>query len=548
MMAAMKILTAAEMQACDVATSDRFGIAPGRLMRSASEAVVRFARFRYPHARSITVLCGRGNNGGDGLHAARLFALAGCSATVLLLGDPEGLKPEPAEAWRLLTANPTLATVHVIRSAGELAAHDGALDADLILDAIVGTGFRPPLRELPLAALEWMQAAASLSHSPVLSVDLPSGWDADSTATAPVGPVFPSDAVITFTAPKPAHVLCPLTRRWNQPVVVAPIGSPEAAVDSALQLHWSGSSKAITEPLRAFDANKGKFGHVLVVGGAVGKSGAPAMASLAALRSGAGLVTAAVPGAILPLVAGMAPELMTHPLAVDGAGELAGMSAEAISELLQKDTVLALGPGLGTSPAARALVFGLLAASRIPAVLDADALNMLAAEPERLKELASGRTLVLTPHPGEMARLTGLSIAEIQGNRLSVARDFATRFGLILVLKGARTLIAHPDGTVAVNTSGNPAMAKGGLGDLLTGLVAGLLAQYGDTPGEAVEAAVYLHGLAGDLALSQMDQHTLLATDLIPRFSQAFRYRPQALSGYCWLQGLPAEEISAAHL
>jgi NAD(P)H-hydrate epimerase len=206
-------------------------------------------------------------------------------------------------------------------------------------------------------------------------------------------------------------------------------------------------------------------------------------------------------------------------------------------------TVLAIGPGLGQSPQTVKFTTGLLFASQIPAVIDADALNILAAKPSLLAELIrrGERTLVLTPHPGEMARLAGITVAEVQANRLEIARGFAQRTGVTLVLKGSRTLIAHPDGSVAVNTSGNPAMAKGGSGDLLTGLVAGLLAQYPGDVARAVEAAVYLHGLAADLAVREADQHTLLATDTLAHLSRAFRFRWRGPNGYVWLQGLPAE-------
>ena len=208
----------------------------------------------------------------------------------------------------------------MVTAAEELARLKGALDTDLIVDAVVGTGFKPPLKGLALAALKWMKA----SKAPVLSVDLPSGWAADATAARSDTPVFPSDAVITFTAPKPAHVFGQLTRRWDQPVVVAPIGSPEAAIVSAQKLHWAGSALALAQTPRAADANKGKFGHVLVVGGtfgsAGGKAGAPSMAALAALRVGAGLVTAAVPAPALAVVSAIAPELMTWPLAASAAG------------------------------------------------------------------------------------------------------------------------------------------------------------------------------------------------------------------------------------
>jgi NAD(P)H-hydrate epimerase len=271
------------------------------------------------------------------------------------------------------------------------------------------------------------------------------------------------------------------------------------------------------------------------------------MASLAALRSGAGLVTAAVPAPALPLVAAVAPELMTFPLAATQAGQIAtgNLAPEILAALMAGKTVLAIGPGLGQSPDTIKFSTGLLSATKLPAVIDADALNILAAQPELLAQLAKDRTLVLTPHPGEMARLAGIPVAQVQANRLEVARGFAQRTGVTLVLKGARTLIAHPDGSVALNTSGNPAMAKGGSGDLLTGLVAGLLAQYPAEPARAVEAAVYLHGLAADLAVQEADQHTLLATDTLAHFSRAFRFHSCGQTGYVWLQGLPAESSPA---
>jgi NAD(P)H-hydrate epimerase len=416
----------------------------------------------------------------------------------------------------------------------------------------VGTGFKPPLKELALAALEWIKA----SQAPVLAVDLPSGWPADETAASFDGPVFPADSVITFTSPKPAHVFGQLTRRWDQPIVVAPIGSPEAAIGSQLNMHWAGSALALVQAPRATAANKGNFGHVLVVGGSLGsaggKSGAPAMASLAALRAGAGLVTAAIPAPALPLVAAVAPELMTLPLTATPTGQIAAenLAPEFLAALMAGRNVLAIGPGLGQSPDTVKFTSGLLSGTQIPAVVDADALNILAAKPVLLAKLAQKgeRTLVLTPHPGEMARLAGISTAEVQADRLQLAHSFAQRNGVTLVLKGARTIVAHPDGRVAVNTSGNPAMAKGGSGDLLTGLIAGLLAQYPADPARAVEAAVYLHGLAADLAVRDADQHTLLATDTLAHFSQAFRFDSRGQTRYVWLQGQPAEALHAATL
>jgi NAD(P)H-hydrate epimerase len=240
-------------------------------------------------------------------------------------------------------------------------------------------------------------------------------------------------------------------------------------------------------------------------------------------------------------VAAVAPELMTHPLDGTESGGISSrnLAADELAELTRGITVLAIGPGLGQRAETAKFVTELLWNTKMPAVIDADALNILAGEPARLGEVSRGgeRTVVLTPHPGEMARLAGISTAEVQANRLGVAREFAQHMGVTLALKGARTLIAHPNGHVAVNTSGNPGMAKGGSGDVLTGMVAGLLAQYADEPGRAVEAAVYLHGLAGDLAVRRADQHTLLATDCVKRFSQAFRFRSRGKNGYVWLQG-----------
>jgi hydroxyethylthiazole kinase-like uncharacterized protein yjeF len=547
----MRVLSAAEMQACDRATTQQYGVSSIDLMRHASASIAAIARFHFPAARRITVLCGRGNNGGDGMMAARLLAQQDHTVTVVLLGSPDDLQGDAAVAWRELNEaqlNQVCACpIHILRDAADLVPDHPALDADLILDAIVGTGFKPPLKGLALSALEWVKAAQSQNETPILAVDLPSGWPADSTAAAVTDPVFPADAVVTFTAPKAAHVFGQLTRRWDQPIVVAPIGSPDEIVLSELNLAWAGSAQSLYHQPRAAAANKGKFGHVLVVGGsfgsAGGKAGAPVMSSLAAMRSGAGLVTAAVPAPALAVVSAHQPELMTWPLQANDAGQTSpgNLTPDSIAALTKGITILAIGPGLGQSDDTGEFCIGLLEATTMPAVIDADALNILAQDISTLDQLSkNGRTLVLTPHPGEMSRLAGISTAGVQADRLNVARKFAQQHGVTLVLKGARTLIAHPDGRVAVNTTGNPGMAKGGSGDLLTGLIAGLLAQYADDPARAVEAAVFLHGLAADLAVHRDDEHTLLATDSLPQLSQAFRFRSQADNGYVWLQGLPS--------
>jgi NAD(P)H-hydrate epimerase len=545
----MHVLTASEMQLCDRLTTERFGIPSLELMRTAAAAVADFALVRFPAAKRVTVLCGRGNNGGDGMVAARLLTVAGLQVTTLLLGDPAGLKGDAKTAWQVLNSSDH-GTIHIVRMAEELASHNDLLQTDLLIDAVLGTGFKPPMKDLALAAAEWAKA----SSAPILAVDLPSGWEADSIEAVPAGPVFAADAVITFTAPKPAHLFGQLTRYAVQPVVVAPIGSPEEAIAASRTpgspiLRWAGEALQMVQKPRRAISNKGSYGHVLVVGGtfgtAGGKSGAPAMAALGALRAGAGLVTAAVPFPALALVAAVTPELMTWPLMASPAGCISAenLGVERMAQLTAHKTVLVIGPGLGQAPETARFTTALLAATKVPAVIDADALNILAAKPVHLAKngdiVKPGRTVVLTPHPGEMARLVGSSVAEVQANRLEVARNFALRAGVTVVLKGARTVIAHPDGSVAVNTSGNPGMAKGGSGDLLAGLIGGLLAQHPDDPHRAVEAAVYLHGLAADLAVQRFDEHTLLATDTLAEFSRAFRFPMRGPSGYVWLQGLP---------
>jgi NAD(P)H-hydrate epimerase len=580
----MKILSAAEMRECDRVTQERFDVSSTELMRQAAQAVTRFVQRRFPRAQRVTVLCGRGNNGGDGLMAARLLSKRACDVTVILLGEPETLKGDAAIAWQELVeekagtriraesdhvtdpesdaphdiehesrSQPSLRSrsSRAIRSGSriwyavttpeQLADHAEALsESDLILDAVLGTGFKPPLRDLALATLELLRAQKTLP--PVVAIDLPSGWDADSI-DATSSDAFPADAVITFTAPKPAHLFGQLTRSIRQPIVVAPIGSPDEAIVSQLNQFWAGSAKKITDTERPANSNKGMYGHVLVIGGSPGKSGAPAMASLSAMRTGAGLVTAAVTPSVLPLVASIAPELMTTALEVKEQGEISkeNLEPKKVEALLKGIKVLAIGPGLGMTPEASEFAIGLLTQSRLPAVADADALNAIAAKPEILPELVKDRTLVLTPHPGEMARLIGKTIKDVEADRIGIAREFATRNGVILVLKGWRTLIAHPDGSIAINTTGNPGMAKGGSGDLLTGMVAAMLSQHPDQPGKAVEAAVYLHGLAADITVASKgiggDQHTLLATDSLANLHLAFQYDPRDWYGCTWVQG-----------
>lgn len=524
----MKILTAEEMQAADRRTAEA-GIPLPQLMDAAGSAVAAFCLRRYPAAKAVTALCGKGNNGGDGFVAARMLAVRGLSARVLLLGAAADVKGDAAGALAQLRSEAPMVPIVEIAESAQLTAELGK-PADLLVDAVVGTGFKPPLRGLA----EEARNLIAESSIPVVSVDLPSGWNADSMNQSEDG-AFRSDAVVTFTVPKLAHAFGYLTAG---PVVVAPIGSPDSVVLSATQLSWTGASKSIAEQPRDPNSNKGRFGHVLVVGGSDGTFGAPSMSSLAALRTGAGLVSAAVPRSIFPLVAGIAPELMVRPLTEgpEGSITLSEVSGDGLASLLEKISVLAIGPGLSQRGDAPAVARELIAKTTLPVVLDADGLNAFQGATDLLD--GSGRTLVLTPHPGEMARLAGLTVKQVEADRIGLARSFATKHRLTLVLKGWRTLVAHPDGSIAVNTSGNPSMAKGGSGDILTGIVAAMVAQFPNDVARAVEAAVYLHGLAGDFAAREMDEHTVLATDTVAHLSSAFRYRTRDADGLTWLCGL----------
>jgi NAD(P)H-hydrate epimerase len=538
----MQILTSAEMAATDRRTAEEFGVPLPTLMENAGTAVARFCLSWFATARQAVVLCGKGNNGGDGFVAARVLAEAGALVQVVLLGRADKVKGEAAGALRQLREEASSVALHEVVDEAALRALEDVLGgAELIVDAVVGTGFKPPLRGLAVVAREMIAGV----NAPVVAVDLPSGSDADATAQTAEG-AYRADAVVTFTAPKMAHVFGHLTRATFGPVVVAGIGSPEEAVVSASGLSWAGAAKAIAEQPRDINSNKGKYGHVLVVGGSYGTAGAPSMASLAALRAGAGLVTAAVPKSSLDLVAGIAPELMMAPLKEGAEGEATlenltpdGPGAEDGLEALiraKKISVVALGPGLSTRGEASAFARELVAKIKLPMVIDADGLNAFDGRAAELN--GQGRVMVLTPHPGEMARLAGLTIKEVEADRIGLARRFATEHQLTLVLKGWRTLVAHPDGRIAVNTSGNPAMAKGGSGDILTGIVAAMLAQFPCNVAEAIEAAVYLHGLAGDFAACAMDEHTVLATDTVAHLSDAFRYRAEDADGLTWICGL----------
>lgn len=499
----MKITIASEMRSIDRATSERFGVPSLTLMENAGSGVADLVRSRYPRAESIGIVCGKGNNGGDGFVAARKLIEAGKHVTVLLLADPAEVKGDAAAMLKRMPIQPA-----VVRTEADLEGSEAVkcFRSDLLLDGILGTGFKPPVEGLYAAAIGRINAA----KAPVIAVDIPSG--ASSDAFAPEEHLrCRADAIVTFTAPRPAHVFGNLTRGE---IVVVPIGSPVEAIQSALNLDviaWPDIASCFA--LRSPEANKGNFGHVLVIGGSVGKSGAAAMAGMGALRVGAGLCTVATPKSVLPLVAGFAPELMTEPLEETEAGTISAGQYGRLDTAMQGKTVIAIGPGISRNAETVQVIQTTVAKCAAPLVLDADGLNSFEGRAQHLN--GSKRPLVITPHPGEMARLTGLSIAEVQKDRMGTARKFASEHQCIVVLKGHRTLIAEPNGHVWVNTTGNPGMATGGTGDVLTGFISGMIAQFPKELVKAVCAAVWLHGWAGDMVVSYSSEQALTATQLL---------------------------------
>jgi NAD(P)H-hydrate epimerase len=519
----MKILTAAQMREVDRISIEQLGIPGVELMENAGGAVTRVLDERFSplaHQR-IAILCGRGNNGGDGFVVARQLRMRGLEPRVVLLADPESIRGDARINYDLLVNSGC--RPHVVRDLnGWLAVKPELLASTLVVDALLGTGLWGPVEGLPAQIIRDINA--SFAGIPMVAVDIPSGLPSDTGAAA--GDSLRADITVTFTAPKVGQVLPPNCTRVGE-LLVRPIGTPENIYESRddfyLNLITPGQLAPFVQP-RAAAAHKGDFGHVLVVAGSCGKGGAAALTGQAALKAGAGLVTVATAQSALPVVAGFTPELMTEPLAETDEGSISVGAFEygRFASVAQGKDVLAIGPGLTTHPNTVNFVHRVIQEFQLPAVLDADGLNAFAGRLELLKGHAA--PLVITPHPGEMARLLGISTREVQDDRVAVARRLAAERGLFVILKGYRTLVAEPGGQVWVNPTGNPGMATGGTGDVLTGLVAGLMAQYaGLRLADVLCAAVYAHGRAGDLAVVETGEKALVATDLIRFLPQVWR-------------------------
>jgi ADP-dependent NAD(P)H-hydrate dehydratase / NAD(P)H-hydrate epimerase len=520
----MKILTARQMNEVDRRTSEEFGVPSLLLMENAgiNLFMALAERFEDLLQKRIAIFCGKGNNGGDGLVLARQLAQRGTPPDVYLLGRGEEVRGDAR------------VNLDIYRQAGwplsevpseqEWAPVSGRLSGyEIVVDAILGTGISKPLEGFYLRVVRDLNAAENF----VLAVDIPSGMVSDALLGGRET-VF-ADLTVTFTAPKVAQVLNEDQDALGELHVVS-IGTPPACLDS--EEYWlnlmTGGQMRDALPQRLTYSHKGNFGHLAVVAGSRGKSGAAVLAATAALRAGAGLVTACTPDVVQPVVAQHRPEVMTEGLPSSAQGSFAFSALESLLGILGGKDAACLGPGLTTHSETVQLVQHLVRNSPVPLVMDADALNAFEGTVQGLRNL-QGQALVLTPHPGEFSRLVDQPVSVIRERKLEISRDFAREQGLWLVLKGFRTLVADPSGRVFACPLGNPGMATAGTGDVLTGVlgafIAGYCAQGRTSPEEitsAVNLGVYVHALAGDLAASAVGKTALISGDITAHLGAAF--------------------------
>ncbi|MBF0153164.1 MAG: NAD(P)H-hydrate dehydratase [Magnetococcales bacterium] len=505
------------MAAADRRTIDVLGLPGIVLMENAGAGVVETLRRQMPDLdrHRVVVVAGLGNNGGDGFVVARRLVQSGVAVRTFLLGEKERLRGDALTNHQVFTN--LGGRCHQVTGTGDLPALQRALShAGVVVDALFGTGLQREVSGLFAEVI----AAINRCGKPVLAVDLPSGVSADDGRV--LGVAVRADWTVTFAAEKIGHRTHPGAALCGA-ITLIPIGIPESYLEIPEHRVARNLPHDLDIPLRAPDGHKGRFGHLLILAGSRGKTGAAVLATRGALRTGPGLVTLALPEPVLPLVAPVLVEAMTLPLAVaDATEELRG---DAVSGMVVQAGVqpeaMAMGPGLGTGSGVWSALHALCREFDVPTVLDADALNVLAASPEGVASLTRGRQtpLILTPHPGEMARLTRSSIDDVQRDRLGVATRWATTWGVWIVLKGAGTVIAAPDGDAWINDTGNPGMAAGGSGDLLTGIIGGLLAQ-GWPVASAVRGGVWLHGAAGDAVAAGQGATGTVASDLLPHIQR----------------------------
>jgi ADP-dependent NAD(P)H-hydrate dehydratase / NAD(P)H-hydrate epimerase len=520
----MKIVTAAQMQALDRRTITEAQIPGLTLMEHAGTGVVTAMEDAYgPLAnKRVTVLCGKGNNGGDGFVVARLLRRKRARPSILLLAHAKDLQGDAARMYRRFVPTAGSASVHANPSIDRVRSQ--LQSADLAVDAMLGTGLSSPVSSAYKTAIDLLNDISAEKQCPVVSVDLPSGIHADTGDV--LGAAVYASLTVTFGLPKIGLYLGQGIDHAGQ-VRIFDIGIPPSyagAVESHVSLMTSDRVRRLLPP-RLPSGHKGTYGHAAVIAGSVGKSGAAAMATTAALRIGSGLVTVATPASVNPILEAKLLEAMTVPMPETEAKTLAFSGLEQLVSFANARSAVAIGPGLTTHPDTTRLIQALLRRLEKPFVLDADGLNAVSEKTVLLN--ACKCCPILTPHPGEMARLDKTSVQSVNADRIGTATRFAEQHGVILVLKGARTIVARPDGHVAVCPTGNPGMATAGTGDALTGIIVGLLAQQLN-PWDAACAGTYLHGLAGDLAAGDLGQAGMLAGDLIARIPLAVKQTAHA--------------------
>jgi hydroxyethylthiazole kinase-like uncharacterized protein yjeF len=500
----MRVVTATTMQDIDRQTIDTFGIPGLTLMENAGQSCVDAIVEEFGAQGYAVVIAGKGNNGGDGYVVARLLRRAGWDVHVFILAEQGQISGDAATnlsklPWEDVTYCP---------QAGQLPAlhMDEIARADVIVDAIFGTGLRSDVTGVYQEAIEIINA----SGRPVLAVDIPSGIHG--TTGRVLGTAVRASITVTFAFAKLGHVLYPGAQHTSK-LIVADIGIPPNVMEAAPGYDLLNDD-FIRPMLRRRDrqAHKGQFGHCLVIAGSTGKTGAAALSANSAMRAGSGLVTLAVAESLHAILEMKTTEVMTAPLPDSNSGHVTSSAFPAIEKLLEGKDAVALGPGLGKRPGTTALVQTIVESVSLPLVIDADGLNALAEDITILRRKKTA-DIILTPHPGEMARLLGTSIPDVEAIRISVAQEFARNFGVYLILKGARTIIASPTGIAAINGSGNPGMASGGMGDVLTGIIVSLLGQH-YSAWDACRIGVYLHGYAANLVADEKGEIGMSASDV----------------------------------